>query len=339
MERYYSNSFGTNFGTKNNMIYKYSIFDFQKALDCLFFILDTINQKKNFMQPMNILVGKTDDELVLVLNYSKAIFGNTVLNTIFEEELTNNNVENFIKNSFLDELGMKTEGLIKLPINSFDNIIDELVSIWDSVKTLEDGRSALIDLYFNVLGNYYNDLKKCTDAVANALNDKNTKYGDKEMWVEPVFKTTDIKIKPNMCFGILPFNENRIKIFDNVIKPALKNDLGISVFKSGDMAISNSDMIEEIWKSINEAAFILADISDNNPNVFYEVGICHTLGKKMIPICDEDSLEKDYKNHLPFDLNTRYTIFYKNTAPGGNDLVKKIEKSVKELTSIQHKIR
>lgn len=337
MERYYSNSFGTNFGTKDNKIYEYSISDFQKALDCLFFILDTINQKKDFMQPMNILVGKTDDELVLALNYSKAIYGNTVLMALFEEQLTNN-VEKLIQNSFSDELGMKTEGLIKLPIDSFDNIIGVLVSKWDSVKTLEQERSVLVKLYYDKFGNYYKDLKKCVDSVAKVLNDKNTKYGDKEMWVEPVFKTTDIKIKPDMCFGILPFNEKRKKIFDDVIAPDLEKDLDISVLKSGDMTTSNSDMIEEIWKSINEAAFILADISDNNPNVFYEVGICHTLGKKMITICDENSLEKDYKKHLPFDLSTRYTIFYKDTVSGGKDLVKEIEKAVKSLNSIQHKI-
>lgn len=337
MGEYYSYSFSTRRGQPDK-IYKYNKYDFQKAIDCLFLIIDLKKRKKNFMQPMNILVGKTDDELVIALNYSKAIVGNTVLDSINEFALTNNNAEKIVQIAFLDELGMKTEGLIKLPIDSFDNIFSKLVSIWNTFKTNLEKEQYLISFYSDESSNYYKDLEKCVDSVAKVLNDKNTKYEGKKMWVEPVFKTTDIKIKPNMCFGILPFNENRIKIFDNVIKPALKNDLGISVFKSGDMAISNSDMIEEIWKNINEAAFVLADISDNNPNVFYEVGICHTLGKKMIQICDEESLKKDYKNHLPFDLNTRYTIFYDNTAPGGNDLVKKIKKDVEALNSIQHNI-
>lgn len=338
MKKYYSYSFPIS-GGQLDKIYKYNKFDFQKALDCLFLIIDLKKRKKNFMQPMNILVGKTDDEIVLALNYSKAIFENTILASIKESALTNNNAEKITQNVFWDELGMKTEGLIKLPIGSFDNIFSKLVSIWDAFKTFQERKRVLIRLYIDKSSNYNKDLEKCVDSVAKVLNDKNTKYEGKKMWVEPVFKTTDIKIKPDMCFGILPFNEKRKNLFDDVIVPDLEKDLDISVLKSGDMTTSNSDMIEEIWKSINEAAFILADISDNNPNVFYEVGICHTLGKKMITICDEDSLEKDYKKHLPFDLSTRYTIFYKDTGPGGKYLVKKIEKTVKELTSIQHKIR
>ena len=46
-------------------------------------------------------------------------------------------------------------------------------------------------------------------------------------------------------------------------------------------------IIEDIWKSINEAKFLIADVTGRNPNVFYEIVVAHTIGKSVIIISQD----------------------------------------------------
>lgn len=113
----------------------------------------------------------------------------------------------------------------------------------------------------------------------------------------------------------------------------LENNWGITVVRSGNILRPNLNIMESVWTSINQAAFIIADLSDKNPNVFYELGICHTLGKPVITLCDEESYKNDYNEKLPFDINSINTIFYKNTGAGPTKLVNEINKNITAIRS------
>lgn len=332
---FYNRSFPVKSSDTNKELYDYSITDFEKSMDCLFLISNTVQQfVVSLAQPVNILVGKNDTKLILALNYSKAIFRYTLLACIKNTPNTKEQVEK----ALLNELGMKTEGFIELPIVSFNYIFKNLVKIWDDNKDLDSRKKSLWNYYLDKKSSTYKDFKICVDAVSKSTKNFEKADKDKTMLIDPMFKSRNIETKPNMCFCILPFTSDRIELFDEVIKPELKKDCNINAIKSGDMFNANSDMIEDIWIKINEAAFIVADISDKNPNVFYELGICHTLGKKIILICDEESLNKDYKGKLPFDINTRFTYFYKNRGSGPIKVVEHIEKSIKEMNTIEQNI-
>ena len=78
-------------------------------------------------------------------------------------------------------------------------------------------------------------------------------------------------------------------------------------------------MLDKIYKEIEESDFVIADLSDKNPNVFYELGYAHAIGKLCILIT------KDADN-IPFDLKHRRHIVY------GDSLVhleKQIQKNIK----------
>lgn len=62
-------------------------------------------------------------------------------------------------------------------------------------------------------------------------------------------------------------------------------------------------IIEEIWTAIVSAILIIADCSGRNPNVFYEIGLAHAIGKPVILITRD---EED----VPFDLHHRQYIRY-----------------------------
>ena len=62
-------------------------------------------------------------------------------------------------------------------------------------------------------------------------------------------------------------------------------------------------IIKDIWASIYRAKIIIADCTGKNPNVFYEIGVAHAIGKSVILITQNES-------DIPFDLrHLRYLIY------------------------------
>ncbi len=68
-------------------------------------------------------------------------------------------------------------------------------------------------------------------------------------------------------------------------------------------------IMEDIWVSINQAAFIVSDVTGKNPNVMYELGIAHTFAKPTILITQNVS-------DLPFDCKYLRHLEYKNELEG-----------------------
>lgn len=64
-----------------------------------------------------------------------------------------------------------------------------------------------------------------------------------------------------------------------------------------------SRIMSDVWRLTNEAIVIIADLSGSNPNVFYEVGLAHAIGKPVI------LLTSDTKD-IPFDVRDIRAIHY-----------------------------
>lgn len=71
----------------------------------------------------------------------------------------------------------------------------------------------------------------------------------------------------------------------------------------GDEAFSTGEIFSQIIKNIVSASLIIANIDGKNPNVFYELGIAHTLGKNVMFISKRNT-------ELPFDIRQHRTVFY-----------------------------
>ena len=76
-------------------------------------------------------------------------------------------------------------------------------------------------------------------------------------------------------------------------------------------------MIRDIWRAIGAAQFIIADVTGRNPNVFYELGIAHTLGKDVILITQDSG-------DIPFDLTHLRHIQYDYTPRGMKSFEEKL---------------
>ena len=60
---------------------------------------------------------------------------------------------------------------------------------------------------------------------------------------------------------------------------------------------------DQIWHGIRRAEVIVADISGNNPNVFYELGLAHALGKEVV-------ITAQGAERPPFDVSTARLLRY-----------------------------
>lgn len=325
--QYYSTTFPFVNYPFSNEVYGIPREKFEKALDSLMLLTDLINENKTFKKPMNVLVAETNTEMILAINFDKATFGNTLLSTLVKIQQNNSNIEPRLRKILFEEEGLNANAFLYLPIDSFKKNVDYFVKVFDENESLENRMLKLRATEITP------DLKVCVDAMLKHSKNTLLSYGGNGMWVQPIFKAKDLTIDQNMCFCVLPFNNDRLEIFDEIIKPTLEKKFGINVIRSGNIFKPNLNIMESIWTYINQAAFIIADLSDRNPNVFYELGICHTLGKPVVTLCDEKSYKDDYNEKLPFDINSINTIFYKNSAAGPQKLVEEIEKNVRALRS------
>jgi hypothetical protein len=120
----------------------------------------------------------------------------------------------------------------------------------------------------------------------------------------------NINVQPvrPQAFVVMQFTDEYTTLFKEVIEPVC-GDFGYEVVR-GDNVYTNGLIIEDIARSIRESAVVLADITPNNPNVFYEVGYAHGIEKPTILLSDR-SREK-----LPFDISGFRLLFYDNTIGG-----------------------
>lgn len=124
----------------------------------------------------------------------------------------------------------------------------------------------------------------------------------KGMAVTPVFGRPRKPKEKIDVFVLMPFEANLGQVYTNLIK---KNgdELGLTV-RRADEIMTTQPFMEKVWDGICSAELIVADCTEKNANVFYEIGMAHTVGKKvaLITRSDED-IPADVKH---FDY-TSYT--------------------------------
>jgi hypothetical protein len=103
------------------------------------------------------------------------------------------------------------------------------------------------------------------------------------------------------CFIIMPFGAPWSPAISQLIRDACTS-CGVNPVR-GDDIFSPTDILDDIWRQIVVADFVVADVSGRNTNVFYELGMAHTLGKPVIMLAQSES-------DVPIDLKTRRWLPY-----------------------------
>jgi hypothetical protein len=139
-------------------------------------------------------------------------------------------------------------------------------------------------------------------------------------------KFNSSKIDSKRCFTVMPFNSVELNdVYEYFIKPAIENKCDLNCIRGDDVFGSNIIM-DDIRESIENSRLIIADLTGRNPNVFYEVGIAHTLKKDVLLISQT-------LDDVPFDLRHMRVLIYDYTPGGCKKLEFAIVENVKHILS------
>lgn len=120
-------------------------------------------------------------------------------------------------------------------------------------------------------------------------------------------------------FMVMPFRPELDAVYTRVVKPTVEG-LGLSI-RRGDDPFTDKDIMYDVWSMLNACKLVIADCTGRNPNVFYELGIAHTLGKPVIMLTQNLS-------ELPFDVLSKRAIEYNIAFHQIDKLKSQLEKSV-----------
>lgn len=112
------------------------------------------------------------------------------------------------------------------------------------------------------------------------------------------------------CFVIQPFDADKFdRRFEEIYSPAILT-AGLEAYRvDRDPAVEVP--IDAIESGIRDASVCLADITTDNPNVWYELGFAFASGRPVVMVCSDERTGKKY----PFDIQHRTIIPYKADAP------------------------
>lgn len=143
----------------------------------------------------------------------------------------------------------------------------------------------------------------------------------KRMIINPIFQSRDTRVNQKKAFVLMPFT---LPWSDRIWRMLKKyvSESGLEAIRADDLY--GQQIIEDIWEGILQARLIIADTTGKNPNVFYELGVAHTLGKPFILLTQNI-------DDIPLDLNRYRHIIYEDNADGYEKLSKELKLSIQEL--------
>ena len=135
----------------------------------------------------------------------------------------------------------------------------------------------------------------------------------------------EVKVDKKMVMCLMPFNRKFDKTKAVIAESCLQ--AGYKFRRSDDELLAdNTDLRKTIVRMILEAQVVVAVLDGRNPNVFYEIGIAHSMGKLVLMVVN---LSREEKKMQEVDLLSNRLITYNN--PG--ELKEKLVKTLNAIHS------
>ena len=195
-------------------------------------------------------------------------------------------------------------------------------------------RNTVVDA-FHIPEIDFSDFKKVFDESLESAQ-LLQKHGDKIRVVDvseevPELRATSTQIKKlgaevgvkagDLCFVMQPFANPLGDYYEKIYKPAIEKT-GLQPVRADADLFGTGKIIDQIWRGINSAKVLVAELTSKNPNVFYELGLAHALNKPVVLVSSND---KD----VPFDLHHIRVIYYDVQDPfWGSKLIEKVAENI-----------
>jgi hypothetical protein len=138
------------------------------------------------------------------------------------------------------------------------------------------------------------------------------------------FRSSDITPAHGQCFVLMPFDKKFDVVYDIIKQTIEGSEFNMRCLRADNLT-GGGFIIQGIMLSIAESEFIIADLTDRNSNVFYELGIVHMAKDiKKVIILTQDM------DFVPFDLRQFRCIVYQQ-----NQLSLRLTEAFRELTKEQ----
>lgn len=162
----------------------------------------------------------------------------------------------------------------------------------------------------------WNDIQR---AMGISLADLANYDRHRSLVVNPWFGEVQSAPAPLDIFVLMPFRSELGPVYDDHIS-AVARDLKLTVVRADDLSGAGA-VVSQMWNAINGARVILADCTGRNPNVFYEMGIAHTIGKSVILIAQAP-------DDVPFDIQHLRYVQYEFTPRGMREFESKLRQAL-----------
>lgn len=118
-------------------------------------------------------------------------------------------------------------------------------------------------------------------------------------------------IEPTLVSAMMPFRPEFAPVYQALQRVA--QTVGLRCRRADDIW-ENPAVMQDVVSLIDRSRVVIADCTGRNPNVFYEIGIAHTLGREVILITQNEA-------DIPFDLRHLRYVSYLNNGEGLSTLV------------------
>lgn len=125
----------------------------------------------------------------------------------------------------------------------------------------------------------------------------------------------NMEVVENQVMCLMPFNKRYDRVY-SVIKEQCRSN-NYKCVRSDNVILDRGGLLKAILEMILESQLIIAVLNGRNANVFYEIGLAHALGKKVILIAEHKivqpkrkSSQSDTQGDGVFDLQNRRIILY-----------------------------
>ena len=135
----------------------------------------------------------------------------------------------------------------------------------------------------------------------------------------------ELSIKKGQITCLMPFHKTYEYAYNHIKKAC--SDTGYTCLRS-DTPFDPNNILKHTIELILESQIIIGLVDGRNPNVYYEIGIAHSVGKPVILI-SKASRDKS----IPFNVRSNRFIFYKK----GHDLVEQLATALNSVKQIETK--
>jgi hypothetical protein len=132
----------------------------------------------------------------------------------------------------------------------------------------------------------------------------------------------DTVIQKDLVFVLTPFHQDYSETY-SVIEKACRNS-GLRCLRGDEENIT--EIFPHILRLIVKARLIIANIDGRNPNVFYELGIAHSIDKPIIII--SSAVYPDGSPDQLIDVRSKRMILYKDYKELADLLTKELPKAL-----------